>query len=221
MVHKSIMEMVAEKKKQAELEMTLAKKKEEAKAEDDMCVSRKKHVETVDETDINKGIAFEDALHNTVYVKRDSSNRRKREITVPANYTWLDPMSSDKDEVEGNSFTYFERKVPATNLSFVMRNLKHFGKYNIQVIACRDPSKKSTEEPCSAEAMKSEQTFRKERADDIPKGTFRLTKSTSNDSLTTIKFEWEEPPDPNGIVLTYQLEYKRVDLSNVSDTFLR
>jgi hypothetical protein len=37
-----------------------------------------------------------------------------------------------------------------------------------------------------------------------------------NESLGTVKLRWEEPPAPNGIIVTYQIEYKSVENPNVS-----
>lgn len=31
-----------------------------------------------------------------------------------------------------------------------------------------------------------------------------------------VRLKWEEPPEPNGIVVTYHIEYRRVDIENVS-----
>lgn len=250
--------MVAEKKQQAEKEMLLAKKREEEK-EIDACMARKKHVESVDESLINSGIAFEDALHNQIYVKRNNNNnnnnnRRKRDYDLydatpyhtydrlkryvdengivnltasvslkhaneTTNLTDLDPMSHPNDEVENGVFKSFERLVPPTNLTLVMKKLHHFGKYTIQVMACRDPHVDTNEPPCSNDAMKSEQTFRKEGADDIPSHSFRVVEKSTVNETTTFKLFWDAPEDPNGIILTYQIEYKKTDVPKVSLSF--
>lgn len=31
-----------------------------------------------------------------------------------------------------------------------------------------------------------------------------------------VRLKWEEPIEPNGIVVTYHIEYRRVDIQNVS-----
>lgn len=66
--------------------------------------------------------------------------------------------------------------------------------------------------------MKTYRTLAMESADNIPVNTFELKTSGENNSLTVITLSWEEPPQPNGLIVTYQIEYKRIDIKNVSNT---
>lgn len=97
-----------------------------------------------------------------------------------------------------------------------MRGLRHFGRYSIFVFACRDFGANPQDYDCSPDTMNTVQVLRTDSADDIPAGTFRYQKIASNDSSATVRLMWQEPPQPNGVVLTYQIEYKRVDVPNVS-----
>lgn len=36
--------------------------------------------------------------------------------------------------------------------------------------------------------------------------------------MSTVKLNWVEPKDPNGLILTYTIIYKRLDLDNVKPT---
>lgn len=47
-----------------------------------------------------------------------------------------------------------------------------------------------------------------EFADDIDGGIMRYE---SNYTTKSIKIGWNEPEDPNGLIIKYQLEYKRAD----------
>lgn len=38
----------------------------------------------------------------------------------------------------------------------------------------------------------------------------------TNKSLGMVSLTWDEPKEPNGLTLTYQIEYKRKDIDNVS-----
>lgn len=126
---------------------------------------------------------------------------------------------SANDKVENGTFIVFERLVPSTNLTFVMRNLRHFAAYNIEVQACREPIANETKtDNCSTKSMKTYRTLMMDSADNIPPDTFKLKYSGENNSLTVITLSWEEPPQPNGLIVTYQIEYKRVDIKNVSNT---
>ena len=110
----------------------------------------------------------------------------------------------------------FERLVPSTNLSFVMRNLRHFAAYNIELQACRAPEPVDPNKKCSTKSMKTYRTLSLESADNIPPNTFKMSMSGENNSLTMVTLQWEEPAQPNGLIITYQIEYKRVDIQNVS-----
>ncbi|OXU24559.1 hypothetical protein TSAR_005271 [Trichomalopsis sarcophagae] len=246
--YKPIAEIAAEEKKRAEQELEASKIPEPSACE---C---KKRDPVQSESEVYSSITFEDALHNTVYVRRQDNRRRrdvsytsvmleavrmKRELT---NYQEKDVISHskkslqnqsktnpgqersleqqkilkpDEDYIEDGAIVYFKRKVPANELNFVMRGLRHYGKYNIKVTACRDKEANAHELPCSSESMKSLQTLRLDHADEIPSGTLRLQKQANNDSTTSIKLTWDEPPRPNGVIVTYQIEYKRVDVQNL------
>lgn len=127
---------------------------------------------------------------------------------------------SANDKEENGTYLVFERLIPSTNLTFVMRSLRHFAAYNIEVQACREPVVNDTKsDNCSTKSMKTYRTLPMESADNIPPDTFKLKYSGENNSLTIITLSWEEPPQPNGLIVTYQIEYKRVDIKNVSKIF--
>lgn len=44
----------------------------------------------------------------------------------------------------------------------------------------------------------------------------KLQVEVLNESLGTVKLRWDEPLSPNGIIVTYQIEYKSVENPNVS-----
>lgn len=106
--------------------------------------------------------------------------------------------------------------VPSTNLTYVMRNLQHFAAYTIEVQACRELTGVNDSRNCSTEASKMYRTLAMENANDIPPNTFGLSISGENNSLTVVTLYWDEPPQPNGLIVTYHIEYKRVDIINVS-----
>jgi len=56
-----------------------------------------------------------------------------------------------------------------------------------------------------------------ESADNIPLNSFELKNSGENNSYTVVTLSWDEPPQPNGLIVTYQIEYKRIDIKNVSN----
>lgn len=188
------------------------------------------------EKEASSAIDFEDALHNQVYVKRKP--RRKRDVS-----DILFRKTKSLDQVIDRSFlrfsrsasltrmrvywqpvmkkvngTYvaFEENVPSTNRSFVMKDLRHFAAYNIEVQACRAQEMNDTYKKCSTKSMRTFRTMSLDSADNIPPNTFKMSISGENNSLTMVTLQWDEPPQPNGLIITYQIEYKRVDIQNVS-----
>jgi hypothetical protein len=45
----------------------------------------------------------------------------------------------------------------------------------------------------------------------------KLVVEVLNETLGTVKLRWEEPTSPNGIIVTYQIEYKSMENPNVSE----
>lgn len=52
-------------------------------------------------------------------------------------------------------------------------------------------------------------------ADDVFELSVQV-QDVSNHSLGEVLLKWEEPVAPNGLIVTYQIEYRRVDIENVS-----
>ena len=121
---------------------------------------------------------------------------------------------------ENGTYKTFEELVPSTNHTFVMRNLRHFAEYYIEVVACREKAINDSLNDCSPKAVKAYRTLPIESADNIPPNSFKLKMLGGNTSYTHVKLNWDEPPQPNGLIVTYQIEYKRVDIENVSIIFL-
>ncbi|OAD57588.1 Insulin-like receptor [Eufriesea mexicana] len=172
------------------------------------------------EKEASSAIAFEDALHNQVYVKRKP--RRKRDVSDMSFGSSRKTKAADRDQpmekIENGVYTAFEQMVPSTNLSFVMKNLHHFAAYNIEVQACRATEMNDTYKNCSTKSMRTFRTLRLESADNIPPNSFKISISGENNSLTMVTLQWDEPSEPNGLIITYQIEYKRVDIQNYKPT---
>nr|XP_031833558.1 insulin-like receptor [Nomia melanderi] len=174
------------------------------------CVDREND-QSLREKEASSSIAFEDALHNQVYVKRKT--RRKRDVgDTPFNGQESEQVFADKKV--NNSYIVFERQVPSTNHTFVMENLRHYAVYSIEVQACRAQEMNDTFRKCSTKSMRTVRTQPLEGADNIPPESFKASKSSENNSLTVVTLQWDEPPQPNGLIVTYQIEYKRVDIQN-------
>lgn len=167
--------------------------------------------------------------------------RRKREIDIQAtkkrytNDKALTPSTSYVDQSNPGSgktaanLTSRDHFVNVTyNTSFIMDGLQHFAKYTISVKACREQEDANdTGESCSTQSIVTLRTLKKgnvgtggareilmrllaEGVDYISKVT--VTQHNSNSSnLDVVRLTWDEPPNPNGIILTYSVEYTRVE----------
>ncbi|CAD1479730.1 unnamed protein product, partial [Heterotrigona itama] len=170
------------------------------------------------EKEASSAIEFEDALHNQVYIKRKS--KKKRDVSemsfVSRRTKALDQAAIER--IENGTYMMFEQLVPSTNLSFVMKNLRHFAAYNIEVQACRAQEMNDTYKKCSTKSMRTYRTLPLDSADNIPPNTFKIIISGENNSLTMVTLQWDEPSQPNGLIITYQIEYKRVDIQNYKPT---
>ncbi|XP_024944809.1 insulin-like receptor isoform X2 [Cephus cinctus] len=218
---KSLAAMAEEERKKAESEMERARTPERTACD---CADRVPD-QSIREKEVSSSIAFEDALHNKVYVKKVNS-RRRRDVSAmlsavrknPDTYYSYPEDKDPNDKLEDGIYTTFERLVPSTNLSFVMRNLRHFAAYNIEVQACRERTVNDSLNNCSTKSMRTYRTLPLESADNIPANTFKLSTIGGNNSLAMVRLQWEEPVKPNGLIVTYQIEYKRVDIQNIKAT---
>lgn len=179
------------------------------------------------EAEAELSIDFEDSLHNYIYVKRGSSNRRKRdvdnsddeELEFPLN-TNLNQSSGDTDEKKNiknksGAYMYFYRKVYANTTTFLIPELKHFTSYQISVRACREKVDEDETDKvpyCSKEVIIHQMTKKIDYADNIT--VFSAKRSTNNASSGDALITWERPEAPNGVILTYTIRYQRVDIEN-------
>ncbi|XP_046628690.1 insulin-like receptor isoform X2 [Neodiprion virginianus] len=179
------------------------------------------------EKEVSSSIAFEDALHNQVYVKRPSSDRRRRDVSEivktakmwqEQNVSYSYPEDKDNaltDDMVNGSISLFNRTVYGQT-NYAVKNLRHYAVYTIEVQACREPvPNESQSNYCSTKSIKTARTEPLISADDIPNNTFDLEVITGNNSRSMVKLSWEEPPNPNGLIVTYQIEYKKIDFQNV------
>lgn len=46
-----------------------------------------------------------------------------------------------------------------------------------------------------------------------------VTHNLNSSSLDVVRLTWDEPSDPNGIILTYSIEYTRVEVDRTVSIF--
>lgn len=182
------------------------------------------------ESEVAQQIHFEDSLHNQLYIKRAS--RSKREIhsimtqSIPGNlnyHKYEGKLNFINNDNVGAGYLpshsppkkglpeWFELIVDTTRVEIY--NLTHYSLYTISVQACRellqDEREQGVQFNCSVKSFTSARTTASKDADDIDSS--RLNIETVNQTAGSVKLRWEEPPDPNGEILNFIIEYRCLD----------
>uniref|UniRef100_A0A672Z951 Tyrosine-protein kinase receptor n=1 Tax=Sphaeramia orbicularis TaxID=375764 RepID=A0A672Z951_9TELE len=150
---------------------------------------------------------FENYLHNEVFeIKR---TRQRRSVMGIANRTQHflttapSPTGTHIPEDEGEE-TFESTKTVVTvhaKESTVISNLRHFTSYQIEIHACNHPTDPAR---CSMAAYVSARTMPEDKADDIVGLiTYEVTDNT-------VHMSWQEPAAPNGMIILYEVNYKRL-----------
>ncbi|XP_066061760.1 insulin receptor [Chamaea fasciata] len=144
---------------------------------------------------------FENYLHNEVFVPRPS--RKRRDLGSVANATVVLPTipSSPNNSAEGAEEQKPFEKVLSKE-SLVISGLRHFTGYRIELHACNHDAQESR---CSVAAYVSARTMPEAKADDIvgPVSHELVEKNT-------VHLKWQEPKEPNGLIVLYEVNYGRL-----------
>ncbi|XP_078526892.1 insulin receptor [Lissotriton helveticus] len=147
--------------------------------------------------------AFENYLHNVVFIPRPS--RKRRDLVGIANgsmpLTTTTPVpNASAPSVPGNQEpTKFVQKVWYKE-SLVISGLRHFTAYRIEIHACNH----MLERGCSVPAYVSARTMPETKSDDII-GPVSYEYQNPN-----IVLKWQEPPSPNGLIILYEVHYLKL-----------
>ncbi|NWU31822.1 INSR protein, partial [Dyaphorophyia castanea] len=146
---------------------------------------------------------FENYLHNEVFVPRPS--RKRRDLGSVANSTVVLPTipssPNNSAAAEGAEEQKPFEKVLSKE-SLVISGLRHFTGYRIELHACNHDAQESR---CSVAAYVSARTMPEAKADDIvgPVSHELVEKNT-------VHLKWQEPKEPNGLIVLYEVNYGRL-----------
>ena len=130
---------------------------------------------------------------------QDEKTIEKREETT----TILPEDQKVKEFFSDGVYQVFEKTVEPGEKSVILNSLKHYTIYILLLAACNE---NRTENPqCSSVVMVSQRTGRKSDADDIPNLHINLI------NLYDIEIMWEEPTNPNGVIVSYDIIYKNLN----------
>lgn len=175
-------------------------------------------------------IDFEDEIQDFVYVKNDQLEpkevRAKRQAEFP--YEMTDKETTKKKEPDTEpimnaqgEYIYFHKEInDSSQTSIELVKLKHYTSYQIFLKACREKSEQnatlvkpgSFDEQCGPDTQISTLTLKREDSDLIT--VFDATSIQSNGSLGSIRVTWKAPENPNGMLLTYTIRYKKNDIEH-------
>uniref|UniRef100_A0A3Q3ER92 Tyrosine-protein kinase receptor n=1 Tax=Labrus bergylta TaxID=56723 RepID=A0A3Q3ER92_9LABR len=148
---------------------------------------------------------FENYLHNEVFER----SRQRRSVMGIANRThpFLTTAPSpthgtgSPDEDEEN----FENSKSVVTVhakeSTVISSLRHFTSYQIEIHACNHPTDAAR---CSMAAYVSARTMPEGKADDV------IGPINYDVAENTVLISWQEPAAPNGMIILYEVNYKRL-----------
>ncbi|CAI5799218.1 insulin receptor [Podarcis lilfordi] len=147
---------------------------------------------------------FENYLHDIVFVPKPSVTRRRRDLGAPANSTTPSPTLP----AFGNGSTAAPASPPEPKPfskvvfkeSIVISNLQHFTGYRIKIQACNH----EVPQECSSEAYVSARTMPEAKADDI------VGPVTHELDKNVVHLRWQEPKEPNGLIILYEVNYGRL-----------
>ncbi|KAF1406688.1 Insulin receptor-related protein, partial [Spheniscus magellanicus] len=158
---------------------------------------------------------FENFLHNSIIIPRppwkvtsinknpQRTPKRRRDVvavTSPANASSAEPPVPSRAGGEPKpDFQIFEDKVVRDRA--VLSRLRHFTEYRIDIHACNHAAHTVG---CSAATFVFARTMPELQADNIP-GNVTWEPAGKNSVL----LRWEEPRNPNGLILKYEIKYSR------------
>ncbi|GAB1600284.1 insulin-like peptide receptor isoform X2 [Argonauta hians] len=195
------------------------------------CVCPKdKKVDKSEESERQMQIFFENFLHNNVFVKRhpdmslsgdDPHNRQRREAMLDDPHTTGKYLPAHNNVSRPNTSRQNTEKpflamAVYNSKSVVIGNLKHFQEYNIEVIACH--KFKEDGKYCSNRAIVTAKTLPLETADIINSSSVNATLivNGTGDMLIT----WDPPAYANGLIVTYEVAYKKAAKKNKDDSIV-
>ncbi|CAB1323807.1 unnamed protein product [Coregonus sp. 'balchen'] len=172
-----------------------------------------------DESEYRK--TFENYIHNEVFEPRPSRRRRSvgvanatlpRFLTTPPTLPNASTTPSPEGEgAEGSKVTL----VVFAKESTVISNLRHFTSYQIEIHACNHPT---DPQRCSMATFVSARTLPEEKADDI---VGQVSHEMVLEHPDSVHIKWLEPKAPNGMIILYEINYRRIGDPEIGGCRLR
>ncbi|XP_056401019.1 insulin receptor-related protein [Hyla sarda] len=187
-------------------------------AEDKCCPCQKNGDQLVNINEEFFQKKFENFLRNTIFIPKppwkvtlisknnQRSQKKRRDVSeilgeAQGNISLVEGTVShtiNNTAMESKPYTYKDK---IFRDRMVISNLRHFTEYRIDIHACNHAADNVG---CSAATFVFARTMPNPHADNIA-GNITWTPTGHN----TILMKWEEPENPNGLILKYEIKYKR------------
>lgn len=176
-------------------------------------------------------IDFEDEIQDFVYTINEPVESSNKETRAKRQTEIEFPVGSDKEatkkkeedtesKMDNNTeyYTYFYKEINDTSqVSFELTQLRHYSGYQIWLRACREKSDTpltadQVDDQCGPDTQITALTLKKEQNDLIT--VFDAQPISSNGSSGLIKVTWKAPTNPNGLLLSYTIRYRKSDIEH-------
>lgn len=110
----------------------------------------------------------------------------------------------------------FEQAIVYGKTELIITNLGHFQEYSIEVVACHELAPGADQKLCSNRAIVTARTLPNAVADriDLTNVSVMMDVKLDNGAQTGVLIQWKDPPLPNGLIVLYELELVKVDVTN-------
>lgn len=179
------------------------------------------------ETDLKKDRAKRELPSNRTVISNGTGISDGTRIEVNLNDNDTQPAKELNITNEAGEYTQYVKELfDPTKLAIEVNNLRHFTQYTITVRACRKktddddetspelPQEQQKPDACSLPTQVTITTGKKEDADEIK--LVEVTTVPSNESFGIVKVAWKAPENPNGVLLSYTIKYRKNDIENAN-----
>lgn len=108
----------------------------------------------------------------------------------------------------GTYYEYYYQEVNASVFTLTVEKLKHYTFYSVSVKACRE----GDGDNCGNEVIAYQRTGKIDGNDDVKEVS--IEKLPASNHSSGVRLKWKPPENPNGMVVSYDIRYQRVDIEH-------
>lgn len=187
--------------------------------------SRKRRSSEVDDNNLSYNTSPTTFIPNSLPVSSSIETATSKSSMISPTST---PTTSKLNQISTQTYILFDSKRNKTErnitvnsqlftnnkMTAIVVGLKHYSLYTIEIVACHGEFISDGKTITNREYDKcGMQAITQVRTDAIPENdrVLKLHKNTTNTTSSSSNIEWEDPKDPNGLILAYRYRYKLKD----------